>query len=125
MARKGNVDYWDYQWTFTCWAQNGLSILPNTTLISNIGFGEGATHTKSSRDRRRNLLTTEMSFPLQHPPYVVRNREADQFFIEQVVIPRSPKQLSVYRKLRRKFSALIPDPIRKPISYLLSLASGK
>jgi hypothetical protein len=123
-ASKGNVEYWDYQWTFTCWAQNGLSILPNTTLISNIGFGEGATHTKSSRDIRRNLPTTEMSFPLRHPPYVVRNREADQFFIEQVVLPRSPKQLSVYRKLRRKFSALIPDPIRKPISYLLSLVSG-
>jgi hypothetical protein len=105
---RGNVNYWDYQWTLTCWAQNGLSILPNTTLVSNIGFGEGATHTKSSRDKRSNLPTTEMSFPLRHPPYVARNREADQFFIEQIVLPRSPKQLSVYRKLRRKFSALAP-----------------
>ena len=36
---------WDYQWIFACWWQRALSIYPNTNLVSNIGFGEDATHT--------------------------------------------------------------------------------
>ena len=35
---------WDYQWTFACWIENGLTAIPNDNLISNIGFGVGATH---------------------------------------------------------------------------------
>ena len=41
-ARAGEVDYWDFQWTFACWAHSGLSILPNCTLITNVGFGADA-----------------------------------------------------------------------------------
>lgn len=33
------VDTWDYQWTYACWSQSGLSVNPNTNLVSNIGFG--------------------------------------------------------------------------------------
>src|SRR5262249_26525676 len=36
---------WDYLWMLTCWAHHGLTIAPNVNLISNIGFGAGATHT--------------------------------------------------------------------------------
>ncbi len=74
----GNVDYWDFQWAFTCWAHNGLTILPTKELVSNIGFGEEATHTKSFNDKRANLPVAEMVFPFKHPPYMVRDREADK-----------------------------------------------
>lgn len=74
----GNADYWDFQWAFTCWAHNGLTILPTKELVSNIGFGEEATHTKSFNDKRANLPVAEMVFPLKHPPYMVRDREADE-----------------------------------------------
>lgn len=42
---NGKINTWDYQWVFTCRIQNGLVILPNSNLISNIGFGSAATHT--------------------------------------------------------------------------------
>ena len=32
-AAQGELDFWDYQWTFTCWAHHGLSILPTTALV--------------------------------------------------------------------------------------------
>jgi hypothetical protein len=85
-AQHGDVDYWDHQWTFACWAHNGLSILPTSTLITNIGFGTDATHTRSSRDRRAFLSTEEMRFPMSHPPYVARSVEADRLIVEKLVL---------------------------------------
>ena len=39
------LDTWDYVWTYSCWAQNGLTATPRTNLVSNIGFrGECHAH---------------------------------------------------------------------------------
>jgi len=73
---KGGVDTWDYQWVFACLIQNGLSINPNVNLISNIGFNETATHTRS-QTRLANMKTAALTFPLVHPPYVVCDRKSD------------------------------------------------
>jgi hypothetical protein len=40
-------------------------------LISNIGFGADATHTKISDNEFANLLIEAISLPLQHPKFVV------------------------------------------------------
>lgn len=74
---RGEIDAWDYQWTFACWIHNGLSILPRVNLISNIGFGDGATHTRDSQSPFANLPVEAMEFPLLHPPFVIRNTQAD------------------------------------------------
>lgn len=42
-ARQMNV--WGARWALTVVANEGLSILPRVNLISNIGFGDNATHT--------------------------------------------------------------------------------
>ena len=70
---------WDYRWTFACWVQSGLTVLPNVNLISNIGFGKEATHTINAKSIMANMSTEEMYFPLQHPPFVVRDAQADEF----------------------------------------------
>ena len=44
--KDNKLDTWDFQWAFTIWENNGLAILPNVNMISNIGFGLEATHTK-------------------------------------------------------------------------------
>jgi hypothetical protein len=124
-AGRGNVDYWDYQWTFACWAQSSLAVLANTNLISNIGFREDATHTKSPISIAANLPTDEMVFPLQHPPYVVWDKEVDQIRLDlapEVRLIREQRRL--YRRLRRKLSAVIPAPLRKTISHLRSRLMG-
>ena len=51
----GLIDTWDYQWTFACWIQSGLTVLPNVNLVSNIGFNEQATHTKKSKNCLQKL----------------------------------------------------------------------
>jgi hypothetical protein len=68
---------WDYQWTFACWIQNGLTILPNVNLTTNIGFGVNATHTTRADSKYANMTNCAMSFPLQHPQFVIRDSQAD------------------------------------------------
>jgi len=70
------IDTWDYQWTFACWIQHGLTVLPNINLVSNIGFGEDATHTTAA-SRIGNLPAEALSFPLKHPAFVIRDAQAD------------------------------------------------
>jgi hypothetical protein len=71
---------WDYQWTFACWMQGSLSITPNVNLVSNIGVGADSTHFDSGQEFSFiNVPTQAMEFPLKHPPYLVRNVEADIF----------------------------------------------
>jgi hypothetical protein len=78
MAR-GEKDTWDYQWTFACWNQHGLTCLPVRNLVTNVGFGPDATHTKDEGAEAARLPSEEMSFPLSHPPLIFRTIEADRF----------------------------------------------
>jgi hypothetical protein len=92
-TRAGKVDTWDFQWTFACWAQNALAVLPEGNLVSNIGYGSSATHTSSADHPYANLTCQPMSFPLRHPPYVMRNRDADLFtFLHEMPLASSATQ---------------------------------
>lgn len=117
-ALKGKVDYWDYQWAFACWSQSGLSISPSRTLVTNIGFGSDASHTIGSADRRAYLGTEEMAFPLYHPPCVVRDYEADQIFLEELVLPNLPREASLYHRVRSRCASALPAGLRKQLADL-------
>ncbi len=69
---------WDYSLVFACWFNRGFTILPNVNLVSNIGFGEDATHTKVS-NQLTELPTQAMQFPLAHPRRISRHILADNF----------------------------------------------
>lgn len=74
---SGKTDSWDNQWTFAMWLASGLAVLPAMNLISNIGFGQNATHTKKANSAIANHPTEPMEFPLIHPRIIERNRAAD------------------------------------------------
>ena len=76
---NNKIDSWAYRWTFACWVQNGLTILPNINLVSNIGFAVDATHTKNPISPFANMPVEKMNFPLQHPPFIIRDNQADKF----------------------------------------------
>jgi hypothetical protein len=104
-AYDNKVDSWDYGWIFACWIQNGLTILPNVNLVSNIGFGADATHTSRAIQSVVNNPVREMSFPLQHPPFITRHFEADRFTWENIYRP----QISLLFKLKSKILKLLGD----------------
>lgn len=68
--KKGTFNNWDFLWNMACYSQNGLSIVPEKNLITNIGFGEDATHTQKVEPIFANLEGRPLKFPLRHPPFV-------------------------------------------------------
>lgn len=62
-----NLDTWDYQWVFACLCRNGLTVIPKSNLVSNIGFNESATHTNKFDKQYANLSTFKIDIPLNHP----------------------------------------------------------
>lgn len=68
---------WDYAWTLACWRRGGVAIHPCVNLVSNIGYGAGATHTTRADDPLANLPTTAMGFPLRHPGEISCPEERD------------------------------------------------
>jgi hypothetical protein len=80
----GKIDTWDVQWSLACWLRRGLTILPSVNLISNIGFGPGATHTRKA-DPFASLPTEPMQFPLRHPDRMTLNAEADRAFFRRAL----------------------------------------
>ena len=70
------IDSWAGPWVYSVWKESGLSIAPKYNLISNIGFGQEATHTndKSVFD---SMGTKDLEFPLVHPEYVMADSVRD------------------------------------------------
>ena len=75
---RGEIDTWDTQWTLACRVQNGLSIVPSRNLVSNIGFGGGATHTIDAGHPVATMPTFPLALPLTHPPYPLADSAADE-----------------------------------------------
>ena len=65
-----NLDAWDYQWIFDRIRHGGLGPVPAVNLVSNIGFGKDATHTKSSHPLYADRPVYAMQFPLRHNPEI-------------------------------------------------------
>ena len=51
---EGIPDTWDIEWAYTCLVNEGNTIIPNLSLVKNIGFDIEATHTKFTIDQHSN-----------------------------------------------------------------------
>ncbi len=103
LTYEGKLPAWDYQFTFACWIQNGLSILSGVNLVSNIGFGTGASNTVDTDSPYNNAPTEPMQFPLKHPLYVIRNQVADAY-TENTLFDYNPNLL---KRVRRKVKKVL------------------
>lgn len=75
---SGEIDTWDCRWTFSCWKNSLLTVIPSVNLVSNIGFGPDATHTPVP-NRYAAMETEAIDFPLCHPPVIEADGDADDF----------------------------------------------
>lgn len=102
--RKGDLDSWAYVWLYFVTKCGGLSAIPSKNLISNIGFGEAATHTLNPDDHRANLPLEALTWPLSYPP-VAANAALNEIIEHDVYGFRKPK--GPIRRFRRKLSSLL------------------
>lgn len=95
---------WDYQLAFYGFINNFLNIIPTKNLISNIGHGLAAEHTKFEGPYS-NMKIDPMDFPLQHPPFIVRDKKADDFREMKLFSYRESPNILHYllRKVKRIF----------------------
>lgn len=97
------IDTWDYQWLFTVWNNEGLIVAPNINLISNIGFGEHATHTTTA-SHFENMQTQDIGTIL-HPKSITVDKKADRYTSDKVYnIPISRK--FHFKYLKRLFKKI-------------------
>lgn len=75
----GEIDTWDYQWIYSCWRHNGLTIAPSVNLVTNLGFSDDATHTFGTDPIRSNLPLNELSWPIVEPKKRTVHMGADRF----------------------------------------------
>ena len=97
---SGQVDTWDYQWTYAIWKSGGLSILPSVNLISNIGFGSDATHTTMEGGIAANLPTSTMN-NIVHPKKLCINKKADRYTALNLFRSEERKSLRKRARLKR------------------------
>lgn len=100
---EGKIDdVWDAQWLFARLSQSGLAIVPSVNLVSNIGFGEEATHTKNISPKKSSMPFYPLSFPLIEPCGLTVDRDYDR----QVYL-KSFRSASLPRKIIKKIQRLL------------------
>ena len=106
--------------------KHGLGAVPRVNLVSNIGFGEGGTHTRAEGHPLGALPTEEIRFPLQHPPWVARDAVADRVLFDQAFAGLSPGQgkASLSRRVRRTVGRLLPAGVRSSVRSALARRGG-
>ncbi|MDD4829857.1 MAG: nucleotide-diphospho-sugar transferase, partial [Bacteroidales bacterium] len=75
LMKKSVIDTWDYQLSFNIWKNQGINIMPNVNLVSNIGFGELSTHTNDNNNVLANIPSKPI-WPINHPDLISINKEA-------------------------------------------------
>ena len=83
---SGELQTWDYQWTFAMWLHNGLAILPNKNLVSNIGFDANALNTTDPNHRLASMETFDIK-DIVHPSVLQVAAKADKYSINEVFNP--------------------------------------
>ena len=106
----GSIDTWDFAWAYAVWAKNGLSILPEKNLVTNIGFGSDATHTIDPESKLAGIEACDLG-QLLHPIDIKVNEQADRYTWKTIFEPGIPnakppmpywKKLNLFRRRKQK-----------------------
>ncbi len=101
-VKAGKIDTWDYQLGLINFFNNSLSVIPNYNLVSNIGFGENATHSTDTASLFANIPLAEIN-DITHPLYILPEKRADIFTLNYFfnVEQRRGRQNPVTKKIKR------------------------
>ena len=81
----GVYDTWDFQFLFKMWETDSRCIIPNENLVTNIGFGNNATHTTNKEDPAANRPLGQIH-EIIHPPNKDVSHEADRYFFKKILL---------------------------------------
>ena len=109
-VKAGKINSWAYPLDFANFFNNGLVIIPNENLISNIGFSANATNTLNENNVYANIPLTEID-EISHPVFFVPEKQADLSIINRDF--NLDKRRRKARSLGRKFRKWVKTAFRK------------
>lgn len=80
-------DLWSDQWLFALWVNKGLAIRPYINLVENIGYGDGATHTKDVTSNTNNNKAFSLT-KISHPKNVKIDSTEDKYLYKKIYNPK-------------------------------------
>jgi hypothetical protein len=103
--RSGKFDTWDLQLLYCILEKNGKTIIPNVNLVTNIGFGLGATHTANKSDVLSDIPYASLD-KIVHPSDQTINKEADAYTFYNFFQPQRNRFVELLSRLKQ---GLIPS----------------
>lgn len=115
-VHAGELQAWDFAWSFTVLRLGGLSAIPTRNLIKNIGFGDDATHTKNRFSPDARLATAPLPFPLVHPVAVERSEPHEKALHR--------RRFPLARRIILSLPAGLGNRIRRRVYAAMALLDG-
>jgi hypothetical protein len=100
-VKEGKINTWDFQWVYSIWKSNGLCIVPNINLISNIGFGPQATHTMNDDSKWANIPTGEIK-QMVDPNVILADTVADEYAMSKIFV----EDKRLWRYIKRVYNVV-------------------
>ncbi len=109
-VKAGRINSWAYQLDFANFFNNGLVIIPNENLISNIGFGANATHTIDLDNVYANNPLHEID-EITNPVFIVPEKQADLYVLTRDfnIEEKRRKQNAFNGKVKRWFKSVFKN----------------
>lgn len=110
-------DCWDYQWWFSIWKNNGITINTKENFIKNIGFSLDALHTKNINSPLGNLQTWENFEPTSKLKKIKINRKIDNLIFYYLFREEYGSTIHTVKKKRIRIkNNLVKDLLKNKIS---------
>lgn len=94
------LDTWDIQWAYACLRSGGVSLMSTNNLVSNLGFGAEATHTRVWSSRAEMALRP-LTGPTDHPQTLAFDPALEEDLQKRLYRPPS-RWISAVRRLGRR-----------------------
>lgn len=98
-CNNNNPWSWDYQWNYSCWKNNGLSVIPKVNLVSNLGIGPDASNTKLKEKIPSFPELTSSINQIIHPHEISRDNLFDKLYFRLMSPSLSRKLKSLIKRL--------------------------
>jgi len=98
--KNKTYDTWDYQLAMSVWKNDGINIIPQKNLVTNIGYGQDAVHTTGS-DPFSNIPAEDLG-EILYATEIEVDKDADKYTLNKI-FPLPKRTLgSIGRSLLRK-----------------------
>ena len=114
---------WDYQLILTLFRFSQLCAVPAVNLISNVGYGDGATHCADDDTPLANMPRKEMEFPLRHPVSVWHSGEMDHAIFKIRILDKY-RPPSLGERAVSKVASVLPAAWKTRIKAWMGILIG-